>query len=166
MTTKRTQVMIKGEFQQRLIMNTLLITLITLNLIILMAFALDNMFGSTDSYFNVFNISVALLELVAVVIVYFIGRKISFQIAGPLYAMERTLYEMEEGNLGMSLKLRPGDEFSDLALAVNEVLTTYRQRVGRIQEIAGTGGELSPQEIRDLRLELRFFNTASAPPSS
>jgi methyl-accepting chemotaxis protein len=159
MNKKRSQVIIKNEFQQKLIVSTLLITLITLNVIIMAAFMIDSMFGSDDLMFNVFNVSVAAMELVAVVIVYYVGRKISFHIAGPVYAIERTLKFMNEGNLAQTLKLRPGDHFVEVADEINNVILSYQQRLARVKAIVGEGSELSASQAQQLRDELQWFVT-------
>ena len=166
MEKKRNQVIIKNEFQQKLILNTLLITLITLNVIIIAAFLLDDMFGSPDHMFSVFNVSVAAMELIAVVIVYYIGRKISFHIAGPVYAIERTLKSMNEGDLAQTLKLRPGDHFVEVSDAINEVITGYRGRLQRAQTLLDGQETLSAEQIATLRDELNWFVTEKEEGSS
>ncbi len=159
MNKARSQVIIKNDFQQKLIMNTLLITLITLNVIIMLAFVLDNMFGSEDALFNVFNVSVAAMELVAVVIVYFIGRKISFHIAGPVYAIERTVKAMEEGNLYQVLKLRPGDHFDEVADALNATIGTYKARIESASRLVDEMAASGDPKAAELKAQLDFFAT-------
>ncbi len=158
-TKARSRVIIKNEFQQKLIMNTLLITLITLNAIIMSAFALDSMFGSKGALINVFNVSVAAMEMVAIVVVYFIGRKISFHIAGPVYAIERTIREMEEGNLYVKLKLRPGDHFGEVADALNLTIGTYRERLDKTTRLAADLAATGDEKAIELQQQLEFFMT-------
>jgi methyl-accepting chemotaxis protein len=159
MNTKRTQVIIKNDFQQQLILSTLLITLITLNFIIISASLLDDMFGAADSLFSVFNLTVAVLEVVAVVIVYFVGRKISFHIAGPVYAIERTLKNMNAGDLAQQLKLRPRDQFVEVSDTINDVIGNYRERLLAMQQTLENNDSLSAEQIAALREELRWFVT-------
>ena len=159
MTTKRNQVIIKNEFQQRLIQSTLLITLITLNVIIIVASILDEMFGSREALFNVFNTSVAAMEVIAVVIVYFIGRKISFHIAGPVYAIERTLNKMNDGDLAQQLKLRPSDHFVEVSDSINELLVNYRDRISVAQQILDSNESLTGEQTAALQAELAWFVT-------
>jgi methyl-accepting chemotaxis protein len=157
---KRSQVMIKTEFQQKLILNTLLISLITLNVVVMAAFLLDDMFGSDDSIYNVFNISLVVLEILAVIIVYFLVRRVSFHIAGPVYAIERTLGFMKEGDLAQRLKLRPGDQFGEVSEAINGVISTYQERISRAQEILDGNAEPTPDQLQQLRSELQWFVTS------
>ncbi len=157
MNEQRNKTMIKNEFQHRLILSTLLITLITLNLIIISATLLDYFFGSPSGIFNVFTLSVAVMEVVAVVVVYIVSKRISFHIAGPVYAIERTLGFMREGDLAQRLTLRDGDQFAEVAEAVNEVLETYQARVARIQDLLD--GELTDERRQQLVAELGWFRT-------
>ncbi len=43
----------------------------------------------------------------------------SHKIAGPVYRIEKSIYEIAKGNLGLKLKLRRGDELWDLADIIN-----------------------------------------------
>lgn len=160
MNIKRSKVIVKNEFQQKLILHTLLITLITLNVVLMVAFLLDDMFGSEDAVYSVFDISLAAMEIAAVVIVYFLVRKVSFQIAGPVYAIERTLGFMKEGDLAQQLKLRPGDQFVEVSDAINGVISSYQERITRAQDILDGGSELTPDQLQQLRDELQWFVTS------
>ncbi len=159
MIQQRSQVIIKDKFQHQLILSTLLITLITLNVIIVAAFFLDSLYGSEDALFNVFTVAVAGMEIVAVVVVYYIGRRISFHIAGPIYAIERTLKGMQAGDLAQVLRLRTGDQFEEVAKAVNEVMSNYRERIAKLQSALEVNRELSPEQLQQLLEELRWFVT-------
>ncbi len=161
MNEQRSKTMIKNEFQHRLILSTLLITLITLNLIIMVATLLDNFYGRSASVVNVFTVSVAVMEIIAVAVVYFVSKRISFQIAGPVYAIERTLGSMSEGNIYQRLTLRDGDHFVEVAEAVNGVLDNYQARIARIQELAD--GDLTSEQQQELASLLRWFKTRKEP---
>jgi len=157
--------MIKNEFQQRLIMNTLLITLITLNVILLTAFRIEDLFGPEFRSYNVFTITVVVLEFVAVLAVYIIGRKISFRIAGPLFSMERRLREMNKGDLTESVRLRADDEFADIADIINSVMANYKGRLARMQSIAADSDAPPEQQLQLLRSELEWFKTTDWTPT-
>jgi methyl-accepting chemotaxis protein len=159
MHEQRKQVIIKNEFQYKLILSTLLITLITLNVIIMSAFLLENRYGSTGLPFNVFNMSIVAMEIVAVVVVFFIGRRISFRIAGPVFALERTLKNMNQGDLVQTLKLRTGDQFLETADVINEVIGTYRERLADVQGTLASNESLTPDQVVALREQLNWFVT-------
>jgi methyl-accepting chemotaxis protein len=159
MHEKRKQVIIKNEFQYKFILNTLLITLITLNVIIMAAFRFESVFGSMGLPFSVFNMSVVGMEVVAVVVVFFIGRRISFRIAGPVYALERTLNFMNEGDLTQTLRLRAGDQFVEASDVINGVIGNYRQRLADMQGILANNDSPTPEQVAALREQLSWFVT-------
>ena len=52
-------------------------------------------------------------------IIFIIGLLFSHKIAGPVYRIEKSLDEIAKGNLLMKIKLRQGDELTDLAEMIN-----------------------------------------------
>ncbi len=159
MNNQRSQTMIKNEFQHRLILSTLLITLITLNLIIMAATLLDYFYGNTGGVVNVFTVSVAVMEVVAVAVVYTVSKRISFHIAGPVYAIERSLGFMRDGDIAHRLTLREGDHFAEVADAVNAVLDAYQMKIERMQQLVD--GEMTSERQQELAEHLRWFKTQS-----
>ena len=159
MHEKRKQVIIKNEFQYKFILSTLLITLITLNVIIMAAFRFESVFGSMGLPFSVFNMSVVGMEVVAVGVGFFIGRRISFRIAGPVYALERTLNFMNEGDLTQTLRLRAGDQFVEASDVINGVIGNYRQRLADMQGILANNDSPTPEQVAALREQLSWFVT-------
>lgn len=162
MKTRRSQTLIKSDFQQKLIMYMVLLALITINVIIMVAELLDSRFGSDESLFSLFYISVAVMEVVAVFIIYFVSRGISFRIAGPVYALERTIRSMGEGNLDQTLNLRTKDQFSEVANELNQVMHDYRERIHQAQELARQlDARENSEESAALRRKLDWFVTES-----
>jgi methyl-accepting chemotaxis protein len=160
MTQQRKQVIIKNEFQYKLILSTVLITLITLNFIILAASMLEQRLGSEGSLFSVFSLTVAGMEVVAIIIVYFISRDISFHIAGPVYAIERTIKGIAEGNLYQVLKLRPRDQFAEVSGELNVMMQNYCERLERAKQLASEINQNHPDATSAaLCEELAFFLT-------
>lgn len=68
--------------------------------------------------------SLALLPLVLLV-----GISATFRLAGPLYAIDRFLRGVRDGERTAPLCLRHGDELQDLCTVVNEVTEPLRGRV-------------------------------------
>jgi len=54
--------------------------------------------------------------------IFMLGLLFSHKIAGPVYRIERTIYEIANGNLTSRVKLRKGDELWDLADVLNTML--------------------------------------------
>jgi methyl-accepting chemotaxis protein len=156
---RRKQIFIKGAFQQRMILNAMLITLITVNVIIIAAQWLDTRYGGEEGLLGVFNVTVALLEVIAFIVIYFLARKVSFHIAGPVYAVERTLALMNEGKLDHQLVLRQGDQFIEVSQSINTLIGTYAQRLHSLQQLAAGDAELTGSQLQQLRQELQWFTT-------
>lgn len=77
-------------------------------------------------YLTPFIVSFILIGLTCGMIAFAIGKYISHRIAGPLFAFEKILEEIMNGQNGRILKLRAGDEFKhleDLAEKVREKLS-------------------------------------------
>jgi methyl-accepting chemotaxis protein len=162
MKTRRSQVIIKKDFQQKLIVYIMAIAVITFNVILMIADVVDAHLGSEESLISLFYVSVGVMELLAVAIIYYLGRDISFHIAGPMYALERTLRSMGEGKLDQTLKLRARDHFVEVSDELNRVISDYRERIYEVQELARQldASENSEQSAA-LREKLDWFVTES-----
>lgn len=162
MDSRRSQTIIKRKFQQRLIIYVMSIALITINVILMAAELLDTRFGSDTSLFSLFHVSVGLMEVVAVFIIYFVSRRISFRIAGPVYALERTIRAMGEGNLDQTLQLRTRDQFVEVADELNRMMHNYCERIHRAQALARQlDARESSEQSAALQRELDWFVTQS-----
>ncbi|HDP16272.1 MAG TPA: methyl-accepting chemotaxis protein [Candidatus Omnitrophica bacterium] len=51
--------------------------------------------------------------------IFILGLLFSHKIAGPVYRIEKTIYDMSKGNLTLRIRLRKGDELWDLADIIN-----------------------------------------------
>ena len=162
MDDARSIIMIKREFQHNLMLQTVLSTFITLNVIILLGFYVSDFFADENSMFDKFPIVLAILEVIGVTVVYFVSQRISFHIAGPVYAIERTLRAIQEGDLMVMLKLRPGDSFMDAADTVNDTTTSLREHMIEIKEAADAipGDDPSVARLREL---LAYYKTEEDP---
>lgn len=162
MDDSRSIIMIKREFQHNLMLQTVLSTFITLNVIILLGFYVSDFFADADSMFDRFPIVLAILEVIGVTVVYFVSQRISFHIAGPVYAIERTLRSIQDGDLMVLLKLRPGDSFMDAADTVNDTTTSLREHMIELKEAAATipGDAPGLTRVREL---LAYFKTEEEP---
>ncbi len=78
--------------------------------------------GRLADVFKATNIALARNLLFVSPFIFILGLLFSHKIAGPVYRIEKTLVEISKGNLPLKIKLRRGDELSDLAEVIN-VLT-------------------------------------------
>ena len=135
MTEKRKTNIIKRRFQNELILKTVLTTFITFNLILLGAYLMvDSVFSSKLSA-QQFMQYIAVMEAIAAVFIYMVSRKFSFHIAGPVYAVERSLKAMNEGDLTIFLQLRDKDNFEEVSEVLNQTMDTYCQQMIGIKQL-------------------------------
>lgn len=53
--------------------------------------------------------------------IFLLGLLFSHKIAGPVYRIEKAIYEIANGNLALKIKLRRGDELRDIAALLNDM---------------------------------------------
>jgi len=135
MSENRKITLIKSNFQNDLIIKTVLTTFITLNVILTIAYMMTSSLFSNPFAIQTFMQYLAGLELFFGAVIYFIGRRISFHIAGPVFALERSLKLMHDGDLTVNLKLRKGDNFKEVSDALNDTIVTYREQLQALKEI-------------------------------
>lgn len=56
------------------------------------------------------------------IIVFFVGLFFSHRVAGPLYHFKRVFSEIKNGNTQARIRLRPNDQFKDVAAVFNEMM--------------------------------------------
>jgi hypothetical protein len=66
---------------------------------------------------------------------------------------------MSEGNLTQRLTLRKGDQFSEAAEVINELLANYQSRLARAQALLASDQELTADQRRELAEHLGWFVT-------
>lgn len=84
-----------------------------------------------------FMVSFLLITLIVVVGMGMAGMVVfillSHRLAGPLYRFERTLKEIEEGDLTTRVNLRRTDQIAELKEALNVLILSLDKRMGRIK---------------------------------
>jgi methyl-accepting chemotaxis protein len=83
-------------------------------------------FFFTQFLFIVFIVGIG-ITLAAMVIFILL----SHRIAGPLYRFEKTLNEISAGNLAKRINLRKNDQLNELQEALNSLLVSFDERLGR-----------------------------------
>lgn len=136
MQNRRKQLKVKNKFQDRIILEVILVTFIFINILVIASFfAIE----SIQDFFRLkLTLAVALAcgELGGLAIIYYFSLKSSHRIAGPVYMLERHLAEMAKGNLSVSLRLRKRDYLHETGDAFNECVTSLRKRVGDVRKTA------------------------------
>lgn len=62
-------------------------------------------------------------------VIFVLGLLFSHKIAGPVYRIEKAIYEVSKGNLSLNVKLRKGDELWDLAEILNTMIENLNRNV-------------------------------------
>lgn len=77
-------------------------------------------------------------------LIFVLGLLFSHRIAGPVYRIEKSIYEISKGNLAMKIKLRKGDELWDLADLINTMtenlsntISLNKDTISKIQKDLG-----------------------------
>jgi len=67
-------------------------------------------------------IGITIGSLVFVTLVSLLGVVVTHRTAGPLFQFKKVFNDIRSGKRGARVKLRPGDEFQDVAVAFNEMM--------------------------------------------
>ncbi|PKK91953.1 MAG: hypothetical protein CVV64_00570 [Candidatus Wallbacteria bacterium HGW-Wallbacteria-1] len=164
---KRTKLIVNRSQQSRFIFTVLLVCLLVLIINAVNIYVLVKHFAmaqaGVDEIQALSRISAAVVEkmrfriilLVAVngIIVVGIGLFLSHRIAGPSYNIEREMRQVMDGDISGRVKLREGDQLSELAAAMNQMVDGLRDIVGNIRVSAESlEGEIRKSENPDPRV--------------
>lgn len=111
----------------------------------------------SKSYSEVMNVDITVYEtlksmnnifflkaFVYLVVIIFISVYVSNKIAGPIFNLERLCGIIEKGNIGQELRLRKGDELTDLQDKFNSMLRSIQNKVSTDRETArSVSGEIT-----------------------
>ena len=133
MEDRRSRTLVKKEFQNR-ILRIIIVSLVTYTVVALAVFYIALMVkvnqaglsGYTEDrlaeLFSWIRIILPLIGAVLILAAGFVGRKISFKVAGPLYALERQLRMILDGEIE-SVQVRSSDnDLIPLAGLINQVI--------------------------------------------
>lgn len=133
MTNRRRSLKVKHKFQDRLIMEAILMTFIFLNMLVIACFvALESI---PDIFTLKYTLAIALSmgEMGGLAIIYYFSLRSSHRIAGPVFMIERKLKELGAGNFTGRLNLRKDDHFQDTSEVLNESVTSLCEKLTKIK---------------------------------
>ena len=163
---KREQMYVKRQFQQSMLLQTILFTFIVINLIVMAVFWSIDLFSDLQQFTIYLACAIAVMEIAGFIILYKMNLVASHRIAGPIYSIERFLKEVESGNLTGVLELRNTDQFPETAMQLNSTVNSVRARINHAQYLA-TKIQQHPDQATQLTQqlveELAFFNTTDSP---
>lgn len=133
MTNRRRSLKVKHKFQDRLIMEAILMTFIFLNMLVIACFvALESI---PDIFTLKYTLAIALSmgEMGGLAIIYYFSLRSSHRIAGPVFMIERKLKEIGAGNFTGRLNLRKDDHFQDTSEILNESVASLCEKLTKIK---------------------------------
>ncbi len=77
---------------------------------------------------------ILMAEAISLCIVFILSILITHTIAGPIYRLEQTAKAIADGDLSIQTRLRPRDEFKELADAFNDMCTGISARIRGIRQ--------------------------------
>lgn len=159
---KRKQLYVKRQFQRSMLLQSLLITFIIINVIVMAMFWAIDSFADLQQLKLYMAATIGVLEVIGFMSLYWLNLKASHRIAGPIFSMERCLRAIERGNLTSTLQLRKTDQFPETAEQLNATVSAIRGRVNRAQYLAARiqqRPDEAAQLAQQLVDELAHFNT-------
>ncbi len=143
MPGRRRTIVVKQEFQFRFAIMLIVLVVIVANLMGGMVYLfltnkpflrwLADMFYLVDEEDAILP-AILLVEAICILVVGFISIYVSHAMAGPVYRLEKEIKAIAEGDLSHFIRLRKGDEFVELADALNYLIEQYRERLMFIKE--------------------------------
>ncbi len=78
---------------------------------------------------NEMNLRLVIGFILALVVIFIASIFISHRIAGPLVRIEKSISEIGDGNLSLTVKLRKTDELQDLAQTINNMTALLKEKL-------------------------------------
>jgi len=129
---------IKNPLERRIVLGTLLAAFTAINITGSIAYLIVSRQAGSALLSLTGALIIVAAELTIMTTAYFITLRLSHHITGPVYATERRLQQVQNGNLKTHSHLRRGDQFHDMEAVVNQTTDDLRERVARMKILAGT----------------------------
>src|SRR5438093_294959 len=153
------QHIIKHRFQFRYAIRiAIFLAVVTFLIWLLGTLAVDRLVSArivTDQeairYLKVITYIIGEVGIVALAVVFGLSLISSHPVAGPIYRFEKTLEQMRDGNLTLSVRLRPRDEFKEVADLFNQTLASLRAKIQNERDGVQAGLERAAKLAESLR---------------
>jgi nitrogen fixation/metabolism regulation signal transduction histidine kinase len=152
----------KFQYQQALLIAALAVLLVNGFLIVRMLFPTGELLELSTAMV----LSIAAVEFLLIVGIWYGSLRASHRIAGPVYVFAREVARLGEGDLCARIELRDSDMFLPEAEQMNNSITALRTRVEALKELcaqlqqAQSSGSDPGVLVEKLAAELSAFNTA------
>ncbi len=164
MSERRLSLKINQPFQDRFLLEIVVLIFIILNVLLALVLHLggpENVGGFTVSL----TLVLGLLEFAALVFLYWYLLRSSHRIAGPIYALQSRLQGLGHGDLTVALSFRKKDHFHETSESFNECVSELRVRIIGLRHAAEALHEKTPDGTETAELaahlmrELSHFKT-------
>lgn len=139
----RRQYFIKKGFQTRLTAIVILLVIIVANVTGGIVYTLLNtdtgrmgivaLFGAGSSE-DLLLPSIIAAEVISIALVALVCLFVTHRMAGPVYRFEKVIEDLRKGRLDFSFRVRERDEFQELALALDAMISEYREKISRVKD--------------------------------
>ena len=99
-------------------------------------FEQKNMMTIMQHFFSEFWPRLLLLVFVNVIIIFIVSVMYSHQTAGPAYKLEKSIRRISEGDLTFQVSLRRNDNLKELAAALNDVTSKFRETLAKAKTLS------------------------------
>lgn len=147
------------SIQVPLILQSVLVSFILINIVLIAAFMLGGALSDPVGRFYV-AVAVAVVEIVCLAGVFMAARKQSNRIVGPLYRVEELARRLSEGDLTARAEIRSDDYFVQQLGALDEALQVIHDRMNELKQDIRDSGEATGQTASEsFRQKLQWFQT-------
>ena len=158
---------INPAFQYRIAFSSILVVIITVNLLIFLASLFPQFLGFELKLAQAGYYAVGIVEVLIMIGCWKWSILATHRVAGPVYAVGRELAKLGEGNLLVSVNLRPKDEFKETADLINSSIGKLRERVIEVKHLAAAleedPSELAYSRLKDALAAIRTDNDGTQP---
>ncbi len=167
MRERRKRIIVDKGFQYRLALSKVLVAIIAANFMIMLAFYFFPY--ELGAVMGPFTWTIGLFEVLLIATVLYLGTRSSRRIAGPAYALKRSLQRLGDGDLSVRARFRQNDYLHDVADVFND---SVERLGGRLDNLRGAAESLrsslpegSPgrQQADDLAAQLEALSGTSTP---
>ena len=157
---KRSQLYVKRQFQQNMVLEVILITFILINTIVTVAYWMMDAIVDIQLMKEYLAYTIAGLEVIGFIGIYRYNLKASHRIAGPIFNAERCLQKIQHGDLTVQMRQRENDQFPELAAQINDTTEALRQKIANARQLAGSlQRDNDPETLAALVQALDEFDT-------
>jgi len=164
MNERRQSLKVNHPFQDRFLLEIVVLIFIIINFLLALVLYLKTADGIGDLTLSL-TLTLGLVEFAALGLLYWYLLRSSHRIAGPVYAMQTRLKALRHGDLTVALKFRKNDYFQDTSESFNECVGDMRSRVIGMRHTldalreATTEGTEPAKLAAQLEQEFHYFRT-------